>query len=364
MVFGIKVGSEDSFELRTATWPDPKPAPLNPRAIGRYRLGSYLDGLQFSADGRKVLFVANRVLPNGKEVEVSDVNDVGTDLWILDVKANTVKPLTTDGLGYRAASWSPDGRYVCAICLEGDIPGHPEGGAPPIDSTFQYLHNLYVWDTHTGKRWQLAEYVDDATWHTDRTIYYTGTNESERAAIYCVDMIERKPRQVVVGRPNLNLRECSPDGRYLAYIYDMPSGEQVLSLLEVDSNKRRILKDVDIGAEWSPDGRKLAWLACSEAGSDSPGMCRPSIHDVSTERTETLGEIRGGDARVEAWSQDGKWLIVVRYTKPYPVYSLQAQAVPVDGGEPVVLLTSPEWTNGFIWHELPADGSRLATREK
>ncbi len=356
------VASKSKWSLRTATWPNPKPTPLNPHVLGRYRLGSFIRDTQFSTDGTKVLLVATTMLPNGKETELSDINEVGTDLWILDLKANILKPLTTDGFGYQDARWSPDGRYVSAICLEGDdIPGHLEHVAVMMDSTFQYDHNLYVWDTYTGKRAKLAEYVDNAIWFPDsRTIYYEGVEgQRETSIIFRMDVIRRKPTKIVVGNPNVYLGEWSPNGRYLAYITDrVEAGRSgnVLAVLRRGSKEPKLFKDYVSGHMWSPDSRKL--LVFSEEGRYRRSDSNLLVLDIATGQVKTLHVVLGEDDGIAAWSRDGKWLIVTRYLKPDPVWSMQVEAYPVDGGKPVVLLTSPERTIAMVWHELTPQEAR------
>ncbi|MGQ0642920.1 MAG: protein kinase domain-containing protein [Gemmatimonadaceae bacterium] len=71
-----------------------------------------------------------RVSPDGRRIAMS----ISSDLWVLDIAANTLTRLTTDGLA-SAPDWTPDGRRIAYTTVVGDSLGvwwQPwDASAPP-----------------------------------------------------------------------------------------------------------------------------------------------------------------------------------------------------------------------------------------
>lgn len=341
IVYSSDKGAANKYHIYLATWPDPKPRQLEPKAIGEYGLGDFLYVSSFSPDGSKVVVVGNRRLPNGKQVETDGVK--GTDLWVLDIKANTIKPITTDGASYHFTQWSPDGRYVSAISHEGYWP------TPPIDDIGEWKLNLYVWEVATGRRTFLASSVNGSTWSRDgKYLYYDG--QTDRFGPPTILRISRSGGKPVVGLEEAQwVGWVSPNGKYLSF-GGFQLGIKTLGSKEVRYFLSQTSPVTRFDHLWAPDSRQIAVADVTYDG--YPQKARLMILDTTTRETRILDD-KHNQGSIIAWSHDGKWIIVTRSSGDGEASKTTLDAVSANGQQAVTLLPSLE-SNGLDWHELPS----------
>jgi Tol biopolymer transport system component len=350
---GVAEGRENVI-LWYAVWPAHSALAVSPKLDGKYGMGNHVEHPTFSPNGEKVLFLANRVLPDGTEVPIKD-NGIGFDLWLWDVRKDSATALTMDSAGYDLGHWSPNGKYISDISFEGyEIPS-PEGGAPSLSSTYQWKHNLYVWDVHTRNRRLLVRYVDSPIWSPDsKRIYFEGVIGDERPAFLSVGLSGGKPTTVLVSNNSTWLGEWSPDGRFLAYSEYVPERKgHVLSLLPADGRKPRMyyaFKSPITELEWSQDGRKIAFV--NYFAFDPVYQGKLTVMDIGNGEAKEMWR-SAGTIDIIGWSRDGKWLIASRNKTLEPTCQQELVATPVAGGKPVILAAPEGRVTGFDWHELP-----------
>ncbi|MCZ7664726.1 MAG: S-layer homology domain-containing protein [Thermoleophilia bacterium] len=159
----------------------------------------------------------------------------------------------------------------------------------------------------------------------------------------------------------------SPDGGTLLYVVEefVPDEGIVNNLyLWSAATESAILKleNAD-GADWSPDGTRIAYLSYPRAAQD-PQMVMLYLYDratgfsskVSTARLTALHEVNIYSPR---WSPSGQWIAFQRYDFEHETVSL-VRTNPAGTAE-TVLLTAPMGTvgQGMEWVRLPGGGERL-----
>ncbi len=347
IVYSASTNANYKYKLYLAAWPNPKPRVVTPRIIGKYGLGDSIIYPEFSPDGTKVLFLANRKLPDGKQVKTDGY--LGTDLWVLDVRRNTARPLTTDGDGYEDHKWSPDGRYVCAISHEGCPP--PEA---PADLPDMWELNLYVWEVTTGNRRFIGRNVDNVVWSPDsKSLYYDGIIANDLPAILQRSRTGGTPHVVLSGGESVH--GMSPDRKRFAYWRCNEDGKKCDLLLEtLATKKKKVLMSQSNGTtgfQWMPDNLTLGLLY----GTREPNYAQRTYYwlflNTSTEATRRTISVHDPGS-VIAWSHTWDWIISYRYSKPLDFSTGYLVAVSTKTGEVVELIHPPQ-AGGFDWHELP-----------
>src|SRR5262245_26087877 len=112
--------------------------------------------------------------------------------------------------------------------------------------------------------------------------------------------------------------QLSPDGKWIAYTIadtDKAANRRTnrIYVVSVDGGDSRKLDTGEasvLAHRWSPDGRKLAFIAAKE------GV--PQIHtiDISNGEIKTITMITTGAGGPVSWSPDGKWLAFVSDVYP------------------------------------------------
>jgi actin-like ATPase involved in cell morphogenesis len=125
----------------------------------------------------------------------------------------------------------------------------------------------------------------------------------------------------------------SPDGRRIAYVAQ-PGDQEDLQILDLETGDVEVLTsgpDREGDPAWSPDGRTLAYWRADPTGTDL------WLHDLESGERRPLTEGPDEDAD-PAWSPDGRRLAFSRRTGdgPWSIWSLV-----VDGGTPTRLTTAP-----------------------
>lgn len=177
--------------------------------------------------------------------------------------------------------------------------------------------NLFVYDTKTGR-------TDKVTDFTEYDIKFPSANGNlivfeNGGYIYKMDAAEKKPEKVTVslasdniyarterkeGRRYVRAVSLSPDGSRLAVtargeIFDLPADKGVTK------NLTRTPGAHDRDAQWSPDGRSVAYI------SDATGETELYLHDLATGKARQLTENNDTYIRTFVWSPDAKSIAYV-----------------------------------------------------
>ena len=135
----------------------------------------------------------------------------------------------------------------------------------------------------------------------------------------------------------------SPDGKTIAFLSDR-EGAMRIFLMAPDGTKQRRLTDrsepaSELEPTWSRDGTTLAYIVERKAER------LLIVRDVAagTERTLTPPTVRDAEP---SFSPDGKWIAVARAANG----ESDLVALPVAGGEPIRITTSPTLERLPRWH--------------
>ena len=240
--------------IGVAVWPRLRslPAPVPPPAAMKVVQLTSLNGLEvaptFSPDGTQVAFSWN-----GERED-------NYDIYVKTVGSSDVRRLTTDPAADTLPVWSPDGKEIAFLR------DHPGGGT-----------NVYsVLSTGGGER--------------KRSDFRIGGGPSARIA-WSPD------QRWIVGRPDLT-EDLAKNGSWALYLIPLGSG-----------TPRRLTEakapDIDLAPAFSPDGRRLAYVACVNF---SGRNCGVNVIDLGADYTPAGPPRRLANARQNrsiAWSRDG-----------------------------------------------------------
>ena len=248
--------------------------------------------------------------PNGTQVAFSwnGEREGNYDIYVKTVGSSDVRPLTTDPADDTNPVWSPDGKEIAFLR------DHPGGGT-----------NVYPSSRRVG---------------------------------------ERKRSDVrIAGGPSARIA-WSPDQRWIVGRLDSAedlarNGSWALYLIPLGSGTPRRLTDakapdIDLSPTFSPDGRRLAYVACTNF---SGRNCRVSVLELGADHTPAGSPRTLADARQNrsiAWSRDGASVVYDTNTRG----RWELWRTPVDGvGEPERL----EMAGDYSRHPAIAPaGDRLA----
>ena len=211
---------------------------LNRRLLWVDRSGAAQPALTESRE-----FGALRLSPNGRQAAVSIGTGSGSDLWIFDIAAGTLTPLTTTGRS-RNPSWSPDGRRLLFASTQGGRAAlwwQPADGSGPAVKAGETRHNPWNVDLAPDGRTAVFNALYDGTFNLETMTLDSTHTEREVAA---------SPTATEAwGR-------FSPDGRSIAYMSD-ESGRAEVYIRPFPEAGSRIRVSVEGGYRpvWARDAR-------------------------------------------------------------------------------------------------------------
>jgi Tol biopolymer transport system component len=156
--------------------------------------------------------------------------------------------------------------------------------------------------------------------------------------------VDRTGRQVAtIGPANVNLKSgrVSPDGQWLATaIYDLERGQQDLWIFNLKTNSgRRLTADPSLrdAPVWSPDSKKLAFLSQSDGDP-------PKVHVRGLGEKDAEEAMPAADFQAPAdWSPDGRFIAFVNTGFPRTANETQGDVWAFDmarGRKPFPLLNT------------------------
>ena len=194
-------------------------------------------------DEREFSFV--RISPDGRQVAVNANTGENSDIWVFDVGAEALTPVTNVGSA-RNPVWSVDGKRIFFVSTQSGRSGiwqQPVDGSGPATKVADTPHNAWNLDVAPdGQR---------VVWNA----IYDGTFNLETMALDST----RERRDISASRTALESNgRVSPDGKFVAYTSDESSRQEIYVRAFPDGGSR-IQVSVEGGtrAVWSRDGRRL-----------------------------------------------------------------------------------------------------------
>ncbi|MGB6198463.1 MAG: protein kinase [Candidatus Acidiferrales bacterium] len=232
--------------------------------------------------------------PDGKQVAVTIISGT-VQIWIYDLARGTLTPLTTQQVSNGVPVWTPDGKRVAYRSSR--------------DGNF----NLY-WRPADGSGSEERLTTSDNTqtpdsWSPDgQSLAFNEVNPTAGREIWMLRLSDRKPQPFLRSAFSEGGAEFSPDGRWLAYSSNESGGNEVyVQPYPGPGKKWQVSVGGGIGPRWNPNGRELFY-------NDGDKIM---VVDVTTSPTFSAGQPRllyegpGGPP-----SPDGKRFLTIQSVEP------------------------------------------------
>ena len=263
-----------------------------------------------------VEFIARSDLPSADSVRWSRTNaalflvnssemsfgfEPSTRVFILNRMNGQRRPVaSTSGEFIFAQTWSPDGREVVL-----QIPRGASG--------YENYQGLWIWNSDTGSLEYLAA-KGIAVWSPDgrQIAIVEDTVSTGRQTLRLIDRFSGEEQTSDLASSSevgyVAGADWSPDGKRLALAIGNSAASIPLKLYQYELSSHQLLLLVNSQASqpaWSPDGDKMAYV---EQGSNSR-LDRLHIFSIPRQCELTLSQL--GSAWSPSWSPDGKKLAYV-----------------------------------------------------
>ncbi len=215
-------------------------------ALLRHALITDMRGTNVSALLEPGKYSAPRFSPDGNRIAIGLLTQGTADIWMYDLRSQTLGRITTEGDVNDRAEWSPDGKRIIFRSNRG---GPLALWSQPADGTGKA--ELVLRDP-AAEIWEGVPTADGKS-----MIYRTGTIGT--ADIWIRQLTGDTIRHPLATTPFTEWSgRPSPDGRWLAYESNETGDFQVYVRPMVEGGARQQIS-VDGGVEpvWSPDGTRL-----------------------------------------------------------------------------------------------------------
>ena len=295
-----------------------------------------VSGPQMSPDGKWIAYTTSKV-------DIEEDKNV-SEIWMVNWDGSQDVQLTYGPEGAGSPRWSPDGRW---LAFTSSRPGKAKGA------------QVWLLDRRGGEAHQLTEVKEDLNdyrWSPDckqllLTLQAKDEPEPEKGAKPV------PPKPIVIDRYHFkqDVQGYLTANRSHLFLFDVAT-KKLSRLTKEDKYDER-------QAEWSPDGRFIAFVSDQE----TPDPDRTDNSDVfvadakagSTARKLTT--FTGQDSGPLAWSPDSSLIAYRQGISPvYSIYDMERLAVvPAAGGTPVVLPATEKMGTGAP--VFASDGKSLLT---
>jgi eukaryotic-like serine/threonine-protein kinase len=199
-------------------------------------------------------FHSPRVSPDGRRIAVDFLHQGGRDVWMVDLRDNTLTRLTFDNDGHDPV-WFPDGRRVAYATSRGGMIGM---FARNVDGS-GVADSLFVGGTPET----VGAFTRDGR---EAVVITTSRDGSFDLSVMTMDET-RRPQPLLASPFNEFYPAVSPDGRWLAYVSD-ESGQAEVYVRPFVGSGAKILVSQGGGTEptWSRDGRSLHYVGFGRQG--------------------------------------------------------------------------------------------------
>ena len=298
---------------------------------------------QCSPEGRAVAFV----------VSTTDVKEDKTHshVWMVGIDGAGERQVTSSQDSESAPKFSPDGKY---LSFTSSRPGKAKG------------NQVWLLDRGGGEAFQLTSVkgrLQGYEWSPDSTRLALVVGDPDPDADTADAGGEggakpKVPKPIVIDRYKYkqDVQGYLLSGRH-TYIY----------LFDIASNKLDRLtasKADEASPSWSPDGSRIAFMSDRAADPDRDPSSQLFVADAkpgATEKALTPSTSRGGRGRAE-WSPDGKWLAFLEGDdKKYGAYGMEhLTLVASDGaGRPTRVKATEDLDRGVASPHFSADGKSV-----
>jgi dipeptidyl aminopeptidase/acylaminoacyl peptidase len=291
-----------------------------------------------------------QVSPDGKWVAYTvttidkDADKRRTALWMVNWESAQDVRLTFGKQSASSPQWSPDGKYVSFLSSDGEK-GKTQvwlldrrGGAPQQLTNVKQEINDYQWSPD-GKR-ILLEMSED----------YEDSGETKKDT-----EASNAPKPIVLDRYHF---KHDVDG------YLITASRSHLFLFDVEAKKLETLTNdknfADTDAEWSPDGKQIAYVSNHEKDPDeSPN---DEIYVIDAQAGAVPRKIVAGfsaSGQHPSWSPDGKLIAyLVGFDAKYNAYTMNRLAV-VTVADGTSRMLTEKFDRGVSSPKFIADGSAI-----
>ena len=194
-------------------------------------------------DARAFQFV--RLSPEGRRAAIGIVTGARSDIWVLDLAAGTLTPLTTSGR-VRNPAWSPDGRRLLFSSTQGGRAAlwwQPADGSGPAVKAGDPRHN----------QWNIDLSPDGRT-----AVFNALYNGSFNLEAFALDSTHAGRELAASPTATEGQGRFSPDGRSVAYNSD-ESGRPEVYVRPFPEDGGRVQISASGGRRpiWAPDGKRI-----------------------------------------------------------------------------------------------------------
>ncbi|MEY4374287.1 MAG: hypothetical protein RL760_453 [Candidatus Eisenbacteria bacterium] len=249
-------------------------APTKPVAFGldhAITLRS-IAGTTWSRDGQRIAFVVTA--PDTAE------NTTNQDVWLWDAATNSARALTRNPKNDYAPQFSPSGDTLAFLSVRDSEEGKPsiwmlplKGGEPWKLATFTESVGEFRWSPD-GSRLAftmldtLSKQVKE--WRKKKWDHVVEDEIAQYNHLWVLDLATGKQTRVTSGAFMVSEPRWSPDSKSIAFTWN-PTGavdDGNLTDLAVVSASGGPIRKLDAmpsgGAQWSPDGKWIAWTGDSD----------------------------------------------------------------------------------------------------
>jgi serine/threonine-protein kinase len=262
--------------------------------------GTALDLSLFDRAGKQQVLLrsaswAPRFSPDGNVIAYGD----GTpdDLWMYDVRTQTRRRFTLDGVSSNDPQWSPDGKF---IAFSADRPSRKDLLVRSIDGSTSERRVV----AREGLQWP-------SDWTTNGYIVYTDVPQDEDRDIWAIKADGSEPPFKYLDTPFLEKGgDVSPDGRLIVYDSNAPGRFEVFVNTFPKPSATPVVVSAGGGRNprWGPDGRELFYWSENRLMSARIDPTGPRVVRSSVVFTASYA---GGDHPNFDVSPDGRSFVVV-----------------------------------------------------
>jgi serine/threonine-protein kinase len=244
------------------------------------------------------------VSPDGTRLAL-DVRDQENDIWIWDLKRQTMQRLTFDPGLDRSPLWTPDGRRVIFSSQRGGITngGNLFWQAADGTGTVERL-------TTSGAAQYPTSISPDGT-----RVFFRDDNPKSRRDVAMIALDGQRPIQPLFQTPfDEENAEISPDGHWLAYQSNESGQNQVIvrPFPKVDDGRWQISTTGGSRPAWARSGKELFYLDANNLLMTVPVQTSPTFSAGNPAKVFEGRYLVPNNGRTYDVSPDGQRFVMIK----------------------------------------------------
>jgi Tol biopolymer transport system component len=264
----------------------------------------------------------------------SDRDGAGLDLFLVDLEGGDITNITqTPDTNEIPVAWSPDGNHLVFVS--------DQSGAREV---FLRETTKSEGQLNLSERDQ-AQSFEDWSNNSDRFILVKGTEQG--MSLFITDVDGNTYQALTDGSFPVGGGRWSPDGKKVAFMALSPGANSIdIYVADAASGESVNLTQSDFNngfPRWSPDGSRIAFLSDRDGNFEIYAMDADGSN-LSNLTNTPANESQGGDF---AWSPDGSQILFHSDRDA----NLEVYVMDADGGNQVNLSNSPDTDLNAIWIE-------------